>query len=793
MAQNNQKDSNTNLQSGNIKTLRDLSQSIKQLSDDIYADTYYTGKNLSTDLNSIRDGINQSLDQIFQRNMNINGRPNISNLYSRLINSKTDFTAKDAKVFEGVFEDEQLMNSVATSYTTNTYIKQFDAEIDLICKYMPKLEEAIEIKKDMVLCADQFNRDFIVVRNKSAIEETEFFNSEIDILKDKYNLADMLETSIYRAWKYGEDFLYIVPYKKAFDLIFDRRKAQQNLIDGKRVLTEDTVLFESSDLDLPESYKKENKDSDFNFTVTFKTDYALSDSIVHITEAANDLEKLARSSINNPLSVQLSPNVIKEIKEAEEKGFTFTTKTKKLDKHTIPDDIVPTDKDDDEVKSSFKHPLSSDGTFVPNNANPDDNKVEISKIPGCLVKRLERERVIPIYIEDICMGYYYIEVDSITDTEFNTSPFNFNQPTLSILTGSQQRAYGISSAEQPKSDPFKDDIVLKQIASKLSSMIDKKFINNNQDLYRELYMILKYDEKFNRNIKNINVTYIPPDDIEHIYFKMDPHTHRGISLLQTALIPAKIFISMSMSSVIGMLTRGQDKRVYYVKQQVETNISKTLLSAINQIKKGNFGVRNLENLMGILNITGMYNDYFIPRSANGESPIDFEVLEGQKIDPNMDLLEKFEDYAVGSTGIPAELIDARRGIDFATQLTMTNAKHVRMVYKDQTKVQIFGGRIITKIYNAEFNKNSQLALFLPPPLYITLTNTAQLFTNVEDIANKIITPRVKEFGGDDDMVAAAVTEYIERTLGSYINFDMADEIVRLARIKMANKKKEEEG
>ena len=97
MAQNNQKDSNTNLQSGNIKTLRDLSQSIKQLSDDIYADTYYTGKNLSTDLNGIRDGINQSLDQIFQRNMNINGRPNISNLYSRLINSKTDFTVKDAK------------------------------------------------------------------------------------------------------------------------------------------------------------------------------------------------------------------------------------------------------------------------------------------------------------------------------------------------------------------------------------------------------------------------------------------------------------------------------------------------------------------------------------------------------------------------------------------------------------------------------------------------------------------------------------------------------------------------
>lgn len=744
----------------NMKTLRDLSNSIQQLTDDIYTDTYYTPKSAGYDTDSIRDNINKSLDKIFQKNMNINGRPNISNLYTRLMNDRAEVSSKDMDAFTDVFEDQRLMNTVASSYASNTYIKQFDAEIDLICKYMPKIDEAIEVKKDMVLCADQFNRDFLTVRNRSSIDESDFFNSEVAIIKDKYDIADLLEISTYRAWKYGEDFLYIVPYKKAFDKIFNNREKNANANGG---FVNESFHITEKDL----SGDKDMKNNSFDFTVTFNSSFALSDSIRRITEAASTLENIAGSAINEPASITLSQDVVRE---AESNGLDLTVKTQRLAKNkVIPDNTVPEEDDDRKSKLS----LSSDGIVNPKSVKKD--KEQISKIPGCLVKRLEREKVIPIYIEDICMGYYYIEIENPTTA--NSEGLNLNTPTLSAITGSQQRAYGVTN-NQEVTDPFRNDTAIKQMASKLAGMIDKKFINNNQDLYRELYMILKYDEKFNSGVENINVTFIPPDDIEHIYFKMNPKTHRGVSLLERALIPAKIFIAMSMSSVVGMLTRGQDKRVYYVRQQVETNISKTLLSAINQIKKGNFGVRNLENLMGVLNITGMYNDYFIPKSANGESPIDFEVLEGQKIDPNMELLEKFESYAIGTTSVPLELIDARLGVDFATQLTMTNAKHVRMVYKDQAKVQTFGGRIITKIYNAEFDKNAQLALFLPPPLYITLTNTAQLFTNVEDVGTKIIAPRVKDLGGSDEMVSAAVTEYIERTLGSYIDFNAIDDIIQ---------------
>lgn len=761
---------NKDNKSGNVSKLRDLATSVQQLSNDIYSDTYYTTPDNTQGLNNIRDGINKSLDNIMQRNMDINGRPNISNLYSRLIKSQ-EGSKFDDKSIEEIFQDQSLIDSMASYYSTNSYIKQYDAEIDLICKYMCKLEEAIEVKKDMVLCADQFNRDFLTIKNLSQVDDNDgFFNSEVNIMKEKYNLADILENSVYKAWKYGEDFLYIIPYDKAFDLIFNKREKLNN---------NTSYVTEEVSIELPDTSSKDDMNETFSFKLNFNSNNALVDAIKNIHEAASQLRGITESSINESTSLRFSDTVLEDAKKT---GLdTNMISSSKISKHIIPDDTIPTEDD------SRKINLSVDGTVTDTKKVKDE---DLLKIPGCLVKRLERHKVIPIYIEDLCMGYYYIEIDD-NSTDAETGSFGFQASLGSLQANNQQRAFGLGT--MTRSDPLKDDSTLKQITAKIAEGINKKFINNNQNLYREIYMILKYDEKFNKNTKNINITFIPPDDMEHIYFRMDPKTHRGISLLDRAIIPAKIFISLTMSTAIGELTRGQDKRVYYVRQNVETNIAKTLLSAINQIKKGNFGVRNLENLMGVLNITGMYNDYFIPKSSNGESPIDFEVIEGQKFEPNMDLLEKFESYAIGTTDIPAELIDSRMGVEFATQLTMTNAKHMKSAYKDQSKVQNFGGKIITRIYNAEFGKTSQLALFLPPPLYITLTNNSQLVTNVSEYAEKVVAPAVKAAGGSDEEVAIATNAYIRRSLGTYIDFDMIDDIVKTAMLEAAKNKKSDNG
>ena len=132
----------------------------------------------------------------------------------------------------------------------------------------------------------------------------------------------------------------------------------------------------------------------------------------------------------------------------------------------------------------------------------------------------------------------------------------------------------------------------------------------------EIYAILNYNEKFDLSRSNdIGITFIPAEDMVHCYFKLDEHTHRGISDLHKALFPATLYSAMYITNCIWTMTRSQDKRVYYVKQTVDTNISKTLLNTIDQIKKGNMNIRQIENINHILNITGQFNDYVIPKNS----------------------------------------------------------------------------------------------------------------------------------------------------------------------------------
>jgi hypothetical protein len=134
-----------------------------------------------------------------------------------------------------------------------------------------------------------------------------------------------------------------------------------------------------------------------------------------------------------------------------------------------------------------------------------------------------------------------------------------------------------------------NDLLISTIAKQISQQIDAKFINNNIDLKEEIYAILNYNSKFDiTRTSDIGITFIPADDIVHTYFEMNELTHRGISDLQRSVIPAMLYILLYLSDIIGKITRSTDKRVYYVKQNIENNMARTMMNVVGQIKKGNF-------------------------------------------------------------------------------------------------------------------------------------------------------------------------------------------------------------
>ena len=738
------------------KLIGKLVNNIQSGIDNLYSNTYYSQSINRRDLEVVKNNIDLSIDKIISNNMNNIGSPNISQLYSRMQLKSAQKDAKSIKELEDVFNDQGLMDTVLTQYSQNKYLKDFDNDIDTICKYMPQLDEALEIKKDNVLSADHFSKDFLTI-TPDTIAENSDFDQNIKDIKTRYKLLELCEECYSNTGRYGEQFLYVVPYAKAITRLMKNRQAGAslgfNIIESYDDLTNNitsTSIIEST----------------FNLTDKSIID---NDNFKSAFESTNiDFTKLEMTDIKLRLdkSGVLESAIQEHHKTVKIRRSSIIESTGSFNM-TIPDD--------EKLQGMSNDNGTNDGLI---SINDKETKI---KIPGCIIKKLKRENIIPIYIEDTCLGYYYIEIPG------NVDPFSEGKLTDPLYsTKSLNRTY-LNSEDNSR----KDDAI-KYISGQMSRYIDAKFINNNQDLRKEIYLILKHNELYNTPERNnLKVTFLPPEDVVHMYFNKDQYTNRGVSDLEKAILPATLYSSLYITNTLGVLTRGQDKRVYYVKQNIDTNISKSLLNTINQIKKSNFGAREIANMKYVLNITGRFNDYVIPMSQSGDTPIQFEVMQGQNIDVKTELMTMLEGIAVNSTDVPFELIQLRQSVDYALQLTMTNSKFLRKIFKRQSRTEVIFTEAVNKIYNYEFGKNIQLSVTLPPPSFLNITNTNTMLDNNEQFVGKIIDIECGD--SDDEKMKAVFKKKLSKYyLSTFLDFGKIETLKQQAENEVTMIKKDTE-
>ena len=749
---------------------------------DLRSNTYMTNSDTKRQLTKLRSDIYKSIDDINNRSYENTGLNSISTMYTRLINTMKDPNLP--KNFDEIFNNDNLMNALSTNYMQNKSIYDYDKEIDLICSYMPKLQEALDTKRDHVLSPDHFNKEFLKIKKDSDFSfddnQENIFNKDIKIMKNKYKLEEFIEESYDKVSKYGEDFVYHVPYSTAIDkLLKDKEKyglSSKNLLGNMTFSMNenndititghiDTVIGESFRIkdEIKSNIDDKIKNNMPNLKVEFVKEPYLESLISDSYYVNTNIEKLNKKSLYEayePLQNTIQDGINGKVGN-KHIGTKESIKLRPFDR-TLDDKVY--------VDISAK-----DGLF-------DINKKDTDKplnLKGCVLKSIPgRHKIIPIYIDNINMGFYYFEFEE-TD-EFSS------MTNVSNMLGTKT-----AQIENINNNVKAEDELLKSIAGAISDKLDKTFINNNQDLSKEIYSILKYNDIYNieKSENRLKVTYISPEDMTHCYFKKDPITNRGISDLAKAMIPAKLWVCLNLTYIIGNMTRGQDKRVYYVKQTVDTNISQTLLTTIDQIKRSNFNIRQIENINNILNIIGKFNDYVIPVNQGGDSPIQFEVMPGQDIQPPTEIMEKLEESAVNSTDVPLEVINARMSMDFATHYTMSNTRFLRKVIKRQgicEEFRMYSG-ILTRIYNLEYGKNEVLKLILPMPMFLDVSNTSQIIQNVNDLCNSITEAFLAD--EEDDQVRNAFMKKVKMEyLSTYINIDKLNEYLEDSRMEIELKK-----
>lgn len=781
------------------KRIQNIGQSIAHNMDALYRSTYMTSTTQSKDLKDLTDKINDNIDQIVSRNNDTHGMPSVSSLYSRIARTaqKDQKSSEFINGLENMFNNGLITDDLYDLFMSNRYLRELDNEIDTICKYMPDLEEALMVMKDCVLSADHFSKDFLSLSCTGSGDNAKTFADRVKDLKKRYKLLPLVEEIYENMSKYGEQFVYRVPYKIAIarllstkpdtSLVMPTRGLNEaEAIDNEEEVSTKKFLFsmdaEKSSIVGPDAHEYLSESAKV-FTEAVSADNISGDKSTTLKETGilnnNEtfhiaLEICKSGIIESAVSEFRNINEKKTEYTSNSMMHAFTESHEKKRPEATGNIEVPKEKADARI-------LTNDGLV--SGSKPEPIKVDVA---GCVVKKLRRDHVYPIYIDDICMGYYYFELRQTDEAD----AFMGFKNILGDVTTNMRNSGNDGRTPFNAVDSQRQDNTIKYVAAQLSKFIDKQFVNANQDIAREIYMILKYNDLFNTpSIDSIKVTFIPPEDIVHFYFKQDPITHRGISDLEKSMVPAKIYTSLYITSAIGNLTRGYDKRVYYVKQTVDTNIAKNLLTTISQIKQSNFGIRQFQNINHILNITGRFNDLVIPTNASGDPPIQFEIMPGQNIETPTELMEELKSSAVNSTGIPIEIIQARQSVDYALQLTMSSSKVLRLCYKRQEIYEELLTLLITPIYNYQYGENISINIELPPPTFINVTNTNQLVDNTRNLVNSFV--ELDLAGSNDDALRQKYTkELFKHYIGSHMDVSRHSEILERCKVELSADKPE---
>ena len=186
---------------------------------------------------------------------------------------------------------------------SNRFLKELDTEIDTVCKYMPKLEEALSAKKDSVLSSDHFSKDFLNVKFPTASDNAKF-SQRIDEIKKKYKLQKLAEEMYDDTAKYGEKFVYCVPYNIAIaKLLANKPKTSME----KPYLRMESSVITESDIDAglkeyTESYMLRMDNRNCTITGSNRDNVFNCDAPTMLKESV-EWEGTQKKTVNKPVSI----------------------------------------------------------------------------------------------------------------------------------------------------------------------------------------------------------------------------------------------------------------------------------------------------------------------------------------------------------------------------------------------------------------------------------------------------------------------------------------------------------
>ena len=624
-----------------------------------------------TDRTSDVDTLNSKFQQILTDelgDMTNRSEGDITSFLSQVISSDNKSSAAD-EILNNQFmamtgDDYSTMQSFIYDAYRNRLLEQSD--LHEVSSQLIELSEAILITRDAIISSDvvegRMSRSFKFDNlDEDDIEDN---TSIVESMEKKFKLLEKIKNFIIpKTLEYGEYYVYVVPYARLF-ADFQRQK-DNNMFGYSRTFSESTIMESFNN----KQYKKgDNKEDNLDmflescydkYTMQNRTRYTTT-SIEESVYKANEIPKEEfKKDIKNIMSNISVCNDSVPLPIMEEGIESIAYMKQQMEQVMTEADNIKSD----DMFSRVAQATSAEGILMSSDDKERTKKNSFDDIGDCYVKMIEPTKIIPIQIMNTTIGYYYVQDEDITP-----------------LSGAVSSTLYFTKFDEHS----KQSTIIDALAERVVKSFDKPFLKNNLKFKEAIVDCFNY---YNLNEKRLKFQFIPAEFI--VPFKIDEDVDgNGTSMIKKSLFYAKLYLMLLLFKIMSIILNSNDQKINYIKQSgIDKNVANKVQEIARIQQSRQINISDLFSYTTLINKVGNGNTVYMPTGRSGERPIETEILAGQDVQLNTDLMESLKNAYILGTGVPAASVNYMQEADFAKVIEQNNTK--------------FNGRVVN--YQLDFN------------------------------------------------------------------------------------------
>lgn len=688
-------------------------------------------------------------------------------------------------------------------------------DLDLVISQIPEYYTSVTMVRDAICEADvvtgRLSRDIKFDKVDLSESESENTISKIEQIEEKLELHQIIKNHmVFNTLQYGEGYIYVIPYAKVFaDLHKYRTSANDKITGGVMSMFNDT----SSTLD-GFGYHEHAVEKRLSDTIVMesaptpepkkkKGDYKRKTGMYQEAALFTEAEIQEINPRYHSITDKSDENYEKQTNEDAEFDRSIAEMAKNIS--YIEEDIaVPvieqsahdliavyrekyrerTEGFIQESKTFFESVMDEKEEQNESNGIPP----EFSKIKGVYMRILPATKLIPIRIDRVVIGYYYIS--DLTRPE--EAGDRKNSGLHSYTLRSPSIGYDTFSPDQMFCD---------KLASKIINNFNLKFMRDNVSIHKQIIAVLQA-HKFNE--ARMRFIFIPAEHVVQCTINKDG-MGKGHSMLEAGLVTARMYMFLKLYCLLYQINNS-GMRAYYLRSSgIDKNYKALIQDTVRKFAARRITANDIFNYRNAMPKISGGSEVVMPLGPGDKRPIDIENIAPAESPLSIDFLNQSKDEAINANPVPSAMVQgAMSELDFAKEVETANER----MHTYCASLKIDFNPDITRLYKIIMRYETDIDPKIINSLKFSFrqatakklavtTEMLNNFNGVVELVHKTFLTKEeqKELEGDTEDKGAVgreldkllITEY----LGSAIDVDRVEELVKQARKTAARTKLDE--